>query len=111
IREGNWKLIHYYEDGRQELYDLSTDISETTDIAMDNPERVKNLSKHLFDYLHEVGARFPEKDPEYNVDLEKKYLENVINKRWPQLEKQRMNFLSIDFDPGNNWWDSKVTKD
>ncbi|MCK5277264.1 MAG: sulfatase [Cyclobacteriaceae bacterium] len=111
IREGNWKLIHYYEDDRQELYNLSTDLSETADVSMDHPEQVKNLSKHLFDYLHEVGARFPEKDPKYNVELEMKYLENIINKRWPQLEKQRMNFLSKDFDPGNNWWDSKITSD
>ena len=25
IREGEWKLIHYYEDGREELYNLSND--------------------------------------------------------------------------------------
>lgn len=111
IREGDWKLIHYYEDGRQELYNLSTDISETADVALDNPEQVKNLSEHLFTYLHEVGARFPIKDLEYNAELEKKYFENVVKKRWPQLEKQRMKFLSKDFDPGNNWWDSKVTDD
>ncbi len=24
-REGNWKLIHYYEDDRVELYDLAQD--------------------------------------------------------------------------------------
>jgi len=61
------------------------------------------LSEKLFTYLKEVGAKFPEKDPEYNAEQEKKYLENVVNKRWPQLEKQRMDFLSKDFDPKNNW--------
>ena len=28
IREGNWKLIFYWEDGNQELYDLSSDQAE-----------------------------------------------------------------------------------
>jgi arylsulfatase A-like enzyme len=33
IRLGDWKLIHYYEDGREELYNLKTDLEETTDIS------------------------------------------------------------------------------
>lgn len=111
IRRGVWKLIHYYEDDREELYNLEIDLSETTDIAGNNPEKVKELSEELFAYLNEVGARFPEKDPQYSAKKEKQYLDRVINKRWPQLERQRMNFLSEDFDPKNNWWGSRVTND
>jgi hypothetical protein len=69
------------------------------------------MSERLFSYLQEVGAKFPERDPEYKKELEKKYLEKVINERWPQLEKQRLNFLSKNFDPGNNWWGSEGTND
>jgi arylsulfatase A-like enzyme len=111
IREGDWKLIHYYEDGREELYNLKTDLEETTDVARENEELVKKMSKNLFAYLNDVGARYPENDPEYNAEKEKRYLENIVNRRWPQLEKQRMHFLSKDFDPKNNWWGSMVTKD
>jgi arylsulfatase A-like enzyme len=111
IRLGDWKLIHYYEDRHEELYNLKTDISETSDLAAENDEKVKELSEKLFSYLNEVGARFPEKDPEWTAEKEKQHLENVINKRWPQLEKQRLEFLSKDFDPKNNWWGSSVTKD
>ena len=111
IRLGDWKLIHYYEDGHEELYNLKNDEEETTDLAGENSEKVKELSEKLFSYLNEVGAKFPEKDPEYDSGKEKEYLQNVINKRWPQLEKQRLEFLSKDFDPGNNWWGSRVTKD
>lgn len=111
IRLGDWKLIHYYEDGHEELYNLKTDIGESNDVATENQEKVKVLSEKLFSYLNEVGARYPEKDPEWTVEKEKAYLENVIKKRWPQLEKQRLDFLSNDFDPGNNWWGSTVTKD
>lgn len=108
IRLGNWKLIHYYEDGREELYNLETDLEETTDVSAENPELTKQLSQQLFAYLNEMGARFPEKDPEYNEELEKQYLERIRTVRMPQLEKQRLEFLSKDFNPGNNWWGSQV---
>ena len=106
IRDGDWKLIHYYEDGREELYNLGNDLSETTDIAADNPEKVKSLSSQLFSYLEEVGARFPEKDPEYSAESEKAYLERIVKERWPRLEAQRLRFLADDYDPGNEWWGS-----
>ncbi len=35
IRLGDWKLIHYYEDGHEELYNLKNDEEETTDVAVE----------------------------------------------------------------------------
>jgi arylsulfatase A-like enzyme len=110
IRLGEWKLIHYYEDGRDELYNLKSDMEETTDVSAANPELTKQLSEQLFAYLNEMGARLPEKDPEYKEELERKYLEWVEKVRLPQLEKQRLEFLSKDYDPGNNWWGSEISK-
>jgi len=111
IRDGDWKLIHYYEDGRNELYNLRTDLQETTDLANVYPGKVNELHKKLFAYLDEVGARYPEKDPEYSAETERKHLDGVRNNLLPKLEKQRMEYLSKNFDPGNNWWGSKVTTD
>jgi len=111
IREGDWKLIHYYEDGSEALYNLKEDLEENNNVATEHSERVKQMSEKLFAMLEEMGARYPEKDPKYNPELEKEYLERIVNQRLPQLEKQRMRFLSEDFKPGNNWWGSKVTKD
>ena len=111
IREGDWKLIHYYEDGSEELYNLKDNLEETTDLASENPELVKEMSGKLFTMLNEMGARYPEKDPTWTAEKEKTHLENIISKRWPALEKQRMDFLSKDFDPGNNWWGSKTIID
>lgn len=106
IRNGEWKLIHYYEDGRDELYNLKNDLEETTDVAADHPDIAKALTDKLFAYLQDVGARYPEQDPDYSAEAEKRYLEKVVNERWPRLEEQRLNFLSEDYDPGNGWWDS-----
>ncbi len=111
IRLGDWKLIHYYEDGREELYNLKNDLAETNDIAKNYQNIASELSKSLFNYLNIVGAKFPERDPEYSKAEEDKYLDKIRNNRWPNLEKQRLNFLSKDFDPNNNWWGSAVTVD
>ncbi|PZX51011.1 arylsulfatase A-like enzyme [Algoriphagus chordae] len=111
IRRAEWKLIHYYEDGRKELYNFSEDISETTDLAAEYPERVREMDKELFDYLTEVGAKYPSPDPEYSEEKEKEFLRKMLTEKMPSLEKQRMEMLSNEFDPDNKWWGSMVTRD
>jgi arylsulfatase A-like enzyme len=108
IRLGEWKLIHYYEDGRRELYNLSEDPGEQTDVAAGQPELVEELDEKLFAFLKETGARFPEKDPLHDPLMEQQYLEKIRTVRWPRLEQQRLDFLSEEYDPGNNWWGSQV---
>lgn len=108
IRLGDWKLIHYYEDGREELFNLKMDVEESNNVADENAELVASLSEQLFAYLNKVGALFPETDPMYDAAREKQYLEKVVNVHLPALEKQRMDYLSKDFDPGNKWWGSEV---
>jgi len=111
IRLGDWKLIHYYEDNRNELYNLRADLEETNDVSKDHLDLVKELKTNLFDYLEEVGARFPVKDPIYSSELEAEYLNYISTERMQRLEKQRLEYLSPDFDPKNNWWGSDLTKD
>lgn len=111
IRRGEWKLIHYYEDGRDELYNLSEDLGETTDLSGARPEKTKELHEELFAYLEKVGARYPMQDLEYDPEKEEAYLEFIRTEKMQQLEQQRIRFLSGEFDPGNNWWGSAVTED
>lgn len=112
IRRGDWKLIHYYEDGRKELYNLSQDIGETTDLAGKYPEKVREMGKELFAYLTEVGAKYPTPDPEYSEVKEQEHLRKVVSETMPALEKQRLDMLSKEFDPDDNkWWGSMVTRD
>jgi arylsulfatase A-like enzyme len=110
IRMGKWKLIHYYEDEHEELFNLDDDIQEVNNLAKAYPEMTNQLSEKLFGYLNNVGAKYPDKDSEYNESLERKHLENVKNNLLPRLEKQRLKYLSEDFNPENNWWGSS-TKD
>lgn len=109
IRRGEWKLIHYYEDGREELYNLETGLSEKSNVAAKHPALVRELGNRLSGYLAEVGARFPQKDPLYSAVAEKQYLDSIAGIHLPRLEEQRKKILSKDFDPQNNWWGSKGT--
>ena len=111
IIDGEWKLIHYWEDGRRELYNIKDDIAEVTNIADKHADKMASLGDQLDAWLAETGARIPTPDPEYNEALAKEWLDRMTNERWPRLEQQRKNYLSPDYDPGNDWWGSKVTKD
>ena len=59
IRDGDWKLIEWYEDGRLELFNLREDIGEKNDLAKKHPDKVKTLVAHLAQWRKETGARRP----------------------------------------------------
>ncbi|MCM8530086.1 MAG: sulfatase [Lentisphaeraceae bacterium] len=111
IRSGNWKLIHYYEDGRDELYNLSSDIGEQTDVLKQNPEMAKQLRKKLNNWLKETDARIPKQDPRFNANYKKKQLKDASTKQMNNLEKRHADYLKPDYKPNKTWWDSKIPKD
>ena len=43
IRHGNWKVVQTFRSGEPQLFDLSEDISEKTDLRSANPEIYKDL--------------------------------------------------------------------
>ncbi len=59
VRAGELKLIRWFEDGRQALYDLAADVGETRDLAPARPEDASRLAVHLDDWLAEVSALIP----------------------------------------------------
>ncbi len=63
VRDGDWKLIEWYEDGALELYDLANDLGESVNRAADQPERARALRKRLHAWRAEVGAKMPGPNP------------------------------------------------
>lgn len=63
IRDGNWKLLYYYEDQRVELYDLATDLSESKDLSVQEPVVADRLRAKLQSWLTEVKAEMPSVNP------------------------------------------------
>lgn len=65
IRRGDMKLIWHHEDGRLELFDLGQDPGEEKNLAGERREMAKRLEKRLVKTLREQGAKFPERNPEW----------------------------------------------
>ena len=59
IRAGDWKLIEWYEDGKLELYNLKSDLSETKDLAQENPAETQRLLGMLRAWRNNVNAQMP----------------------------------------------------
>ncbi|WP_248722456.1 sulfatase [Seonamhaeicola sp. ML3] len=111
IQKDGFKLIHYWEDGREELFKLPSEEKDTQNVIEQHPEIAKNLSNELSAWLKEVNAEYPLTDPEFDQDKRQQHLQNMVNKKWPNLEKQRKEVLSQDFKPNEDWWGSQVYKD
>lgn len=108
IRKGDWKLIHYWEDGREELYDLANDLSERTDLFASQSKIADELSKELMKRLQEDQARYAYPDPEFSPDSSSMVLERFRTALLERLENQRKQMLAPDFQPNDDWWGSKV---
>ena len=61
VRQGDWKLVEWFEDERLELYNLAEDVGEQHDLAPDMPDRARELSERLQAWRREVGAQMPER--------------------------------------------------
>ncbi len=59
IRQGDWKLIRFYDPAKTELYNLADDLGETNDLAGAMQARAKRLEALLDEHLQEAGARLP----------------------------------------------------
>lgn len=59
IREGDWKLIYFYETQKMELYNLKEDIGERNNLVALDPGKAETLKTKLFEWLVETKAAFP----------------------------------------------------
>lgn len=66
IREGDWKLIYFYETGVPELYNLRDDPGETHDLYMEMPQKARRLVRKLNKWVKDTHAPVPtELNPHY----------------------------------------------
>jgi arylsulfatase A-like enzyme len=68
VRDGDWKLVEYYEDERAELFNLAEDINETNSLAASEPQRVGQLRTHLAAWRTELAVQ--ENSPSATFDAD-----------------------------------------
>ncbi len=66
IRDGDWRMVEFYEDGRVELFNLADDAGEQHDLAADMPDKVAELKAKLDAWREQVGAQPPRPNPAYD---------------------------------------------
>ena len=74
VREGDWKLIRLFHDGRDrrhryELYNLKEDVGERNNLAAEHPERVRKMDAMIESFLKDTKAVVPLSNPGYNSKL------------------------------------------
>lgn len=71
IREGDWKLIEFFEDRHVELYNLILDPGEQYDLSSSYADKAYELRKKLIAWRQQTSAIMPTANPEYNPTLDK----------------------------------------
>jgi arylsulfatase A-like enzyme len=59
VRSGDYKLIYYFDGSEAELYDLSNDPLEETNLVKQLPFIASQLKTKLENWWRETGARLP----------------------------------------------------
>jgi arylsulfatase A-like enzyme len=66
VRAGDWKLIVFYHEEKTELYNLRKDPGEQHDLAVEMPEKTRELKKMLEAWQRGIGAKLPEPNPAFS---------------------------------------------
>ena len=80
MRSGNWKLIHYFENDEYELYDLSVDLAESNNLALEQLSKLYELRAKLDDWRTQTGAPIPTRlNPEYKEEVNQKLMLEALS--------------------------------
>jgi len=66
VRQGDWKLLEFFEDGHLELYNLRKDLGETRNRAEEMPRKAEELQQKLASWRKTVNAAMPTPNPDYD---------------------------------------------
>ena len=106
IMEGDWKLIHYHEDGRDELYHLGKDIGEQNNLITKERKLAQQMRGKLNVWLKQTNAKFPKPDAEFDAAKRETRWKNIKTSGKERLEKQHGSFLAPNYEPNKDWWGS-----
>jgi arylsulfatase A-like enzyme len=65
IRDGDYKLIEFFEDGHEELYNLRDDIGEERNLIEEMPGKAAAMRERLHSWQESIMARIPSPNPDY----------------------------------------------
>ena len=66
VRDGDYKLIEFFEDGHLELYNLKDDIGESSNLVNTLPAKAKELHGKLIAWRDSIHAAMPTKNRDFD---------------------------------------------
>ncbi len=66
VRDDQYRLIEFHEDGSVRLYDLNKDIGETRDLSSKLPDETASLQAALDEWRKRIAAQMPKPNPDYD---------------------------------------------
>jgi arylsulfatase A-like enzyme len=70
IRDGDYKLLEYFENGTVQLFNLKNDIGEQNDLSKTEVRKAKELTAKLHQWRKDVDAQMMSPNPEYDPALD-----------------------------------------
>jgi len=67
IRDGEWKLVEWFEDGSLELFNLREDLGEQRNLAAEKPQKAKELQSQLAAWRKATNAVMPTVNPDFKA--------------------------------------------
>ena len=101
MRDGDWLLVEFYDCDKQELYNLSDDISEKSDQAAAEPERLANMRAALDQWRQEADVQYNTANPDCDaaafqnlyVDFDPSLFDplNADENQWERIQQWRVD--------------------
>ncbi|MBB4080134.1 arylsulfatase A-like enzyme/fibronectin type 3 domain-containing protein [Lewinella aquimaris] len=89
LRQGKWKLHEYFEDGGVELYDLTSDLGESRNLAEEEPEITDRLLTQMREWRRRTAAPVPDvPNPTFDADFEREAM-------------RKLEEVTVDIDTNN----------
>lgn len=104
VREGNWKLIEFYEDNRRELFDLRVDVRESRNRAADEPALVKRLAEKLEAWRKQVGAKMPRPNPDYRPNPQDERGVVTLHARSARVQGMQLRYEPLPHKETLGYW-------
>lgn len=104
VRQGDWKLIDWYDNDAAELYNLADDESETMNLADRRPEHVTELRRQLADWRKAINAQHNRPNPKFDA--------TQYNELYIDVDPSRYNPVTStaeEFERMQNWQRGMVT--